>query len=196
MNTTKLSFRVWPGVLLISAGALSLRAIWAEPIGSMGPGQQVDNCQADFQDCETGCRKAYDKGDMNGQDYGACVDNCAIAQITCLSRVTTAIGLHPSPTSSPTNPTGLPISNNPPPNAAGPNPTPSATPREHPIGPPRKLGPNPTPSPTPRRHPIGPPRKLGPSPSPTTHPILLAKPTSPTPSPNSGPKKSGSHGHH
>ena len=63
--------------------------------------------------------------------------------------------------------------------------------------PPNAVNPISSPSPTPRRNPIkGPPHRLGPSPSPTSNPILLAKPTSPTPSPSSGPKKHGSsHGH-
>jgi hypothetical protein len=65
---------------------------------------------------------------------------------------------------------------------------------------PNAVGPNPTPSPTPRKYPIkGPPHKLGPNSSPTpsatAKPILLDRSASPTPGPKPTPKKSG-HGHH
>jgi hypothetical protein len=183
MKTIKSSFRLWVTVLLIFAGALCLEAIWAETIdngGHPGPHQQFDNCWADMGDCNDGCTK------NGGADtcYGQCQDDFN----ACTSKINwnRTIGSNPGHT--------------PPPNAVNPISSPSPTLGKHPIGPPRKLGPNLTPSPTPRKHPIKPPRKLGPSPSPTAKPILLAKPTSPTPSPSHSPKKTSNnnstHGHH
>jgi hypothetical protein len=159
-----------------------------------------------MSDCFDGCRKNLDKGAIDAAGMSTCTNQCLADFGVCTDKIkwdTATAGkpptqLGPTLTPFPTNPTGLPITKNPPPNAVGANPTASPTPQRHPIRPPRKLGPNPTPSPTPRRNPIkGPPHRLGPSPSPTAHPILLAKPTSPTPSPSPGPKKrSNSHGHH
>jgi hypothetical protein len=101
----------------------------------------------------------------NGLARDGCYRDCEDALYKCFSR------------SSPASVGGGTPGQNLPPNAVNPisSPSPSATPRKYPIK--------------------GPPRKLGPSPSPTAHPILLAKPTSPTPSPKPTPKKS-SHGHH
>jgi hypothetical protein len=182
VKTLKSHVRIWFAIVLISAGFVC--TIWAEPVGSNGPGQQVDNCGADYSDCAGGCWKAWQAGRIDDAGDGECADLCLVNYITCLSKIRS-------------NSVGAGVQGQtPPPNKTGPNstPTPAPTPRRHPINP-HPIGfPSPTPSATPRRHPIkGPPHKLGPSPSPTAKPILLAKPKT-TPSPKPTPKKSG-HSH-
>ena len=205
------SVRLWLVVLLISAGFVC--AIWATAPGGggpvYGPGRPTArDCEKAKDACANTCKNKYG----NIQDWvGPCYYQCGVAYANCIIVArNVSVGA------------GGAIGQTQPPNATGPNstPTPAPTPsRKYPIkGPPHKFGPNPTPTPTPltgfpkptpppigsptptpsatpRRHPIkGPPHKLGPSPSPTAKPILLAKPK-PTPSPKPTPKKS-SHDHH
>jgi hypothetical protein len=194
MKTLPYSVRVWFAVLLFSAGALCLRAVWAEPIGSMGPQQQVDNCGADYSDCAGECNKQWESGKFVASELGDCSDVCLVNYITCLSKIRKASKDGAS----------APLQS-PPPNQVGPNSTPTPTPGKHPIGspiiqssPPNELGFNPTSSPTPRRHPTRPPKRLGASPTPsaTAHPILLAKPAKPTPTPKPTPKQNDQHHNH
>lgn len=172
MKTIKRSFRIWfAAVLFISAGALSLRAIWAEAIDpTSGNGvSKLDACWAALGQCNRNCDTKYRNYAGAIQARQQCYNNCVEAFYRCNPT-------NPAAKGSNRNPTGLPITKNPPPNAAGPNPTPAPTPRRDPIK--------------------GPPHRLGPSPSPTANPILLAKPTSPTPSPTPRPKKHSGHDHH
>jgi hypothetical protein len=169
MKIIRRSFRVWFGVLLISAGVLCLEAIWAQqPVGPNGK-KTAQDCYNDLGGCNRRCTTKF----RHGYDYYArqdCYDNCDSKYDTCMASTNPAVAGGSTPGQTP------------PPNQTGPNSSPT---------------PAPSPSATPRRHPIkGPPHRLGPSPSPTAKPILLDKPTSPTPSPKSTPKKSSSHGHH
>jgi hypothetical protein len=201
------SVRLWLTVVLISAGFVC--AIWAETRDPWGrtPGQGAGECYKWFDGCMDQCKIMYGTTASKGGD--ACSDGCTRGFLKCYDT--------PNPSTVPVGTVGQ----TPPPNAVGPNstPTPAPTPRRPIKGPPHKLGPNPTPSPTPwtgfpkptpppigsptptpsatpRKHPIKrPPRRLGPSPTPSPNPILLAKPAKPTPSPKPTPKKS-SHSHH
>jgi hypothetical protein len=177
VRTLQSSIRLWFAVLLISAGFVC--AIWADS-KDQSESDRIDACFKRLGDCNNQCTG------LPGLGLDDCYVKCQDAYHLCVGFDPNTVGASkPGQTQ--------------PPNATGPNSTPTPTPsRKYPIkGPPHKLGPNPTPTPapTPRRHPIkGPPHKLGPSPSPTAKPILLAKPK-PTPSPKPTPKKS-SRSHH
>jgi hypothetical protein len=203
------SVRLWLTVVLISAAFVC--ALWATAPGGggpvYGPGRPTErDCQKASDACSHACINKYG----NLQDWvGPCLYQCGVAYADCI------IVVHQASVGA-----GGAIGPIQPPNATGPNSTPTP-PRKYPIkGPPHKFGPNPTPSPTPwtgfpkptpppigsptptpsatpRRHPIkGPPHRLGPSPTPSPKPILLAKPK-PTPSPKPTPKKSShSNSHH
>jgi hypothetical protein len=190
----KSNVRVWFTVLLISIGALCLRAIWAEPIGPQRP-TDID-CLNSLNGCWNVCEN------KNQGDYGSkCRDECAQGYFDCRSlinvdsvgagapgqiRPPNAQGPNPTPIPTPTNPTGLPITGSPPSNAAGPNPTASVAPPSFPQptrAPVSIFGPKPSPSPT--ANPILFDRPAQPTPTPTPkHHRTAIKKASPTPSPH------------
>jgi hypothetical protein len=164
VKTLKIRIRLWFAVLLFSAGFVC--AIWAETRDPWGrtPGQGAGECYKWFDGCMDQCKIMYGTTASKGGD--ACSDGCTRGFLKCYDT--------PNPSTVPVGTVGQ----TPPPNAVGPNSTP-------------------TPAPTPRRPIKGPPRKLGPGPTPsaTAKPILLDRSASPTPGPKPTPKKSG-HGHH
>src|ERR1700731_4352263 len=109
MKTIKRSFRVWFAVLIvISAGALGLRAIWAEAIDPTSGKKTADDCWKDLGACNRRCTTKF----RRGSDYYArqdCYGNCDGKYDTCMSSTNPAIAGGGTPGQTP------------PPNQKGPN---------------------------------------------------------------------------
>src|ERR1700732_1142220 len=91
MKTIKRSSRVWfAAVLFISAGALSLRAIWAEAIDpTSAKGKTGEDCQITCSQCLAGCLNKY--GNLEDW-YGPCRHQCLQDFANCVYRRPAAIG--------------------------------------------------------------------------------------------------------
>ena len=153
VKTLKSGVRVWFAVLLFSAAAVC--AICAKTKVTAAQEHKYQICQTLFGVCQNNCTES-------GDTTGPCYEGCINTYYACMKQANKASIGEDGPGQSP------------PPNKAGPNPTP--TPRRLSIkGPPHQLGTSPTPSAT-------------------AHPILLAKPATPTPTPKS--TSNNHHSHH